>query len=114
MKPNEIRTKIRRLRESIKLDGVMIKNYERDRDAKNYQERIAKQRAIILEAEQSIAKIRHQRKTAAKKIAKVKQNLRYSKRRLTELENYDKIELLKKLAALLRKETKDGESNSNS
>ena len=113
MKPNEIRVKIKRLKDKLKLDAIMIKNYERDKDAENYKERIAKQQAIILEAEQSIAKIRHQRKTASKRISKIKQSSRYSRKQLTELENYDKIELLKKLAGLLRKETKDGKTDSD-
>ena len=113
MQPNEIRTKIRRLKESIKLDEIMIRNHERDRDKKNYEERIAKQKAIMLEAEKSIAKIRHQRKTARSKISKVKQSMRYSKKQLLKLKNYDSIEKLLQLARELRKETKDGKTDSD-
>lgn len=113
MKPTEVKAKIKRYRDKLKLDEIMIENYERDKSKENSKERIKKQQAIVLEAQQAIAKIRHRRKTAAKKISKIKQSSRYTKRQLVELENYEKIEQLKKIVELLRKETKDGEANSD-
>ncbi len=113
MRPTEKRDKVKRLKEKIELDLIMIRNYERDRDRKNYEERIAKQKAIVLEAEKSVAKIRHQRKTARGEISKIKQSMRYSKRQLVRLRNSKNIELLLRLVKELRKETDDGETDSD-
>ena len=113
MRPTEKRDKVKRLKEKIELDLIMIRNYERDRDRKNYEERIAKQKAIVLEAEKSVAKIRHQRKTARGEISKIKQSMRYSKRQLVRLRNSKNIELLLRLVRELRKETDDGKTDSD-
>lgn len=113
MKPKNVKEKIKRCREALKFNKVVIKTYERDRDADNYKERVAKQKKIIFEAEQAIARIRHQRKKATQKISKVKQHSRYVTKQLVELLNCDKIELLLKLAERLRKETDDGKTDSN-
>lgn len=113
MRPTETRNKVRRLKEKIVLDEIMIRNYKRDRDRKNYEERIAKQKAIVLEAEKSIAKIRHQRKTARGEISKIKQSMRYTKRQLVKLRNSKDIKLLLRLVRELRKETDNGKTDSD-
>lgn len=116
MKSTNVRDKIKRLREKLKLDEIMIHNYERDRDVENYKERISKQKGIIAEAEKAVAFIRHQRKTALGKIARVKQSKRYTIRQLIKLENFDKIEKMLKLATQIEtmsEEMSDGEKHNN-
>lgn len=116
MKPAEVRDKIRRLKEHIALEKICIKHCERERDQKNHDERIAKQKGIIKEALRAIAKIRHQRKTAPAKIKATKRHMRWEKKELVKLENYVKIEKLKEIAALVEtisKEMSDGEEHNN-
>lgn len=114
MKPTEIRDKINRIKEQLVLEGILVKQLIRDRDKKNFEERIAKQWAIIAEAEASIARIQHQHDTALEKYKKINQNRRREKKELKVLENYEKIECLKKIAEQLRKETDDGKKHSDS
>lgn len=116
MKPAEVRDKIRRLKEHLALEKICIEHYERERDQQNHDERIAKQKGIIREAEKAIAKIRHQRKAAPAEIIKTKRHMRWEKKELVKLENYVKIEKLKEVAALvaaMSKEMSDGEKHDN-
>ena len=112
-KPANIRDKINSLKEALMLGDVITKTHMGYLDNDNFNERVAKQQAIITEAAATIRKIRKQRDNAIMEIGKIEQSQRYDKRRLTELENYEKIELFKKLAGLLRKETTNGKTDSD-
>lgn len=112
-KPANIRDNIKSLKESLALRDVLVKTHLRYLDRDHFDERVAKQQAIIDEAATVIRKIRKQRDDAIMEIGKIEQNQRYDKRKLIKLENYEKIELLKKLDGLLRKETTDGEEHNN-
>ena len=116
MKPAEVRDKIKRFKEHMALERICIKHCERERDQQNHDERIAKQKGIIKEAEKAIAKIRHQRKIAPAEIAETKRHMRWEMKELIKLENYVKIEKLKEVVALIEamsKEMSDGEEHNN-
>ena len=114
MKPLKIREKIKSLKEEQALDAVLIKGYERHRDEENYKERIAKQRAIIAEAEAVIAKIQKEYEEAGGKIAEVEKFSRYNNKTLVALLNYEKIEALKVIVKKLQEVKADGKDDNNS
>ena len=95
MKPAQIRDKIKNIKEQKVVEAILIKTHERYRDEENYKERIAKQRAIIAEAENAIAIIQKEYDNAHVEIEKIKQNAKHENKVLVELVNYEKIQKLK-------------------
>ncbi len=116
MKPQRVKEQIARIKEQMRVEEILIKTHERYRDTENHGERVAKQKTIIMEAEKAIAVIRHEYERALREISKIKLNMRWEEKRLIVLENWEKIEKLKKMAKELetvRKETDDGEERDN-
>jgi len=113
MKPAQVRDKIKRIKEQKVVEAILIKTHERYRDEENYKERIAKQRAIIAEAENNIAIIQKEYNDAHIEIAKIKQNARYENKVLAILVNYEKIEKLKEIIRKLQ-EVQNGKEYRNS
>ena len=108
MKPAQVRDKIKRIKEQKKVEVILVKTHERYRDIENYKERIAKQRAIIVEAEKVIAIIQKEYDDANDEITKIKQNAKYENKVLVELVNYEKIKKFKETIRKLQEVQSDG------
>ena len=113
LKPAECRQKIKGLKESIKLDDVMIKTHLSYLDVDKHQKRISEQQVILDEANRKIEKIQSQHANAVMEIGKIERTSRYNKRQIVLLENYAKIQKLKDLVAKIREEKIDGSANTN-
>ncbi len=116
MTPSEVKEYISRIKENMVEERVLIKAYQRDRDEKNYIERTAKQRKIIAEAVESLALIQREYDDSPDKIAKIEQKMKRENKRLVVLNNYERIERLKKIfhqLATTSKEIDDGKTNSD-
>jgi len=99
MKPAEVKTEITKIRKNLVLEDWWTKVHMGYMDEKNFNERMAKQKAIIAEAAAAIRKIRSQRKNAIYEIGKIEQHRRWEKKRLVVLENFERIERLKEMAS---------------
>ncbi len=116
MTPSEVKEYISRIKENMVEERVLIKAYQRDRDEKNYIERTAKQRKIIAEAVKSLALIQREYDDSPDKIAKIEQKMKRENKRLVVLNNYERIERLKKIfhqLATTSKEIDDGKTSSD-
>lgn len=101
MTPSEIKECIARIKENMVEEKALINTYRRYRDEENYSERTAKQRKIIAEAIESLTLIQREYDDSPDKIAKIEQKMKRENKRLVVLNNYEKIERLKKAVGKL-------------
>ena len=117
MKPTEVKLEIVRIKKNMILEDSLVRIQMRYMDEDNFKERVSKQEKIIAEAAASIRKIRHQRKNAILEIGKIEQHMRWEKRRLVVLNNFENIERLKSMAdkieTMSKEMIKHGEEHSN-
>jgi len=113
LKPAEIKQKIISLKESMKLDDVIVKTNLSYLDVDQCNERISEQQVILDEANHKIEKIQSQYDNAVMEIGKIERTQRYDKRQIVLLENYAKIQKIKDLVEQIRKEKADGTANTN-
>ena len=113
LKPAEIKQKIISLKESMKLDDVIVKTNLSYLDVDQCNERIFEQQVILNHARSQIEKIRSQHDNAVLEIGKIERTQRYDKRQIVLLENYAKIQKIKDLVAKIREEKTDGSANTN-
>ena len=97
-----IKARIASIKESITIKHVLIKNYEECQNVQIYEKRMKIQLKVIAEAEKTIAIIRHERKIAPAKIAKLKKSIARDEKRLVVFYNQRKIEQLQKVILELR------------
>lgn len=109
MTPSEVKALISRIKENMVLERILIKTHQRYRDEKNYNERMAKQRKIVAEATEALALIQREYDDSPGIIAKIERKMKRENKRLVVLNNYERIERLKKTVhklATMMKESK--------
>ena len=113
LKPAEVRDRIKRIAEQTKLRTIVIETWVKRGDETYKIEKVDEQQAIIDEAQANIEKIKTEYLQAETEIATLEHNQNYDNKILLKLVNHAKIERIKKLAEQIRKETQDGNADSD-
>jgi len=108
MKPADVRLKIKQLKESLKLNKVLTKEYAKYLEKDYFERRVREQQEVIDEAQAKIDTITEKRNNIIFDIGRIEQYDKHRRKRLVYLQNIKKIMQFKELIAKIRKETADG------